>query len=282
MSKKEKVIVPSTLPSPLNNPMTNYAVYHMSFIETVMYFILILIIGGAVGLVFFGGLFKNADGEATSATMISNLVVFLGVGFVAVKLFMPALRESLKQKRNKKLTKQFMDLLETLSTSLSSGNTLSDAFINAKKDLAGQYTSSDMIVIELDEILSGINNFKSIEIMLEDFGNRSCNEDIKNFSNVISNCYRLGGNFKDVVRHTRDIISDKRAVADEIDTKLSSNRMQLNAMCFMPVLLVGMLKVTNESFANNLSSFLGVIVTCISIGIFVGAYYWGRKIIDIK
>ena len=34
--------------------------------------------------------------------------------------------------------------------------------------------------------------------------------------------------------------------------------------------------------AENLASFLGVVVTTIAVGIFVASYFWGRKIIDIR
>lgn len=43
-----------------------------------------------------------------------------------------------------------------------------------------------------------------------------------------------------------------------------------------------MLKVSSTSFAQNLSSAVGVIVTTFAIGLFVAAYIWGQKIIDIR
>ena len=281
LGKKEKKEEPQYCFSPLNNQMINYNVYYMSFGEKIVYFFLTFVLGGLVGLVFYGGLFKFA-GEATTATYISNIVVFCLIGCISTKFFIPAIRKRLKDKRDKKLQKQFMDLLEGLATSLAAGNTLNDAFLNSKSDMQNQYSEEDMIIRELTEIVLGLDNGKTLEEMFLDFGKRSGNEDIENFSNVISNCYRLGGNFKDVIRKTRDIISDKIAVADEINTKLASNKLQHNAMCIMPIILVAMLKVSSSSFADNLSSFLGVIVTTIAVGIFIGSYFWGRKIIDIR
>ncbi len=279
MAKKEKK--PQYLTSPLNNPMTNYEVYYMSPLEKVLYALLVLGIGGAVGLVFYGGLFK-VDGDPTTATHISNLIVFIGVGLLAVKFFLPAINEMLLARRRKSLQDQFMNFLETLSVSLASGNTMHDAITNSKADLLNQYSEADMIIVELTEIIDGVTNGKTIEEMLENFGLRSANEDIINFSNVISNCYRLGGNFGHVVRHTREIISDKIAVSDEIATKISSNKLQLNVMCIMPIALVALLKATSSDFANNLASVLGVFVTTIAIAIFVAAYFWGQKIVDIR
>lgn len=281
MSKKNRQIEPQFIPSALNNQMLNYKVYYMSFTEKLMYFLLTFIAGGVVGLIFYGGLFKS-DGEATTATVISNIVVFCLIGLIAAKFFVPAIRTHLKNKRDKVLRKQFMNLLENLSVSLAAGNTLNDSFINAKADMKNQYSEKDMIIQELSEIISGIDNGHTLEEMITAFGQRAGNEDIENFANVVSNCYRMGGNFKDVIRKTRDIISDKIAIEEEIETKLASNKLQHNAMCLMPIALVGMLKLSSASFAANLSSFLGVVITTIAIAIFVASYFWGQKIIDIE
>lgn len=59
MSKKKQQIEPQFIPSALNNQMLNYKVYYMSFTEKLIYFLLTFIIGGVVGLVFYGGLFKS-------------------------------------------------------------------------------------------------------------------------------------------------------------------------------------------------------------------------------
>lgn len=280
-NKEKEVAEPKYLPSPLNNNMINYKIYYMSASEKILYFFLTFILGGTVGLVFYGGLFKY-EGEATNTTYISNIVIVLIAGTISAKAFIPAIRKNLKEKRDRKLQKQFMDLLENLSFSLAAGNTVLDAFVNAKVDMQNQYTEEDMIIQELNEMILGIKNGINLEEMVLSFGERSNCEDIENFGNVISNCYRLGGNFKDVVRKTRDIIGDKIAIADEINTKLASNKLQHNAMCIMPIALVAMLKISSSFFADNLSSGIGVIVTTVAVSIFIGSYFWGRKIIDIR
>lgn len=282
MAKKEKKNKePKYIHSPLNNPMINYRVYYMSSSQKIVYSLIIFVLGGIAGNIFYGGLFR-VDGENTIATYISNLVVFIIVGLISLKFFLPVVNQNLKNKRDSRLKKQFMDLMEAVSTSLSAGNTVSDSFINAHSDLQNQYSPNDMIIIELSEIVTGLDNGKTLEEMIKAFGERSGNEDIENFSNVISNCFRLGGNFKDVVKKTRDIIAEKIAVSDEIETKLASNKMQHNAMSIMPIVLVGMIKMMNPTFADNLSSPVGIVVVTIAIGIFVGSYIWGRKIIDIR
>ena len=272
---------PKYIASPLNNDMINYAEYYLSATEKALFFLLTFVAGGKAGMVFYGGLFK-ADGEATMATMISNAVVFCGTGCIAAKFFIPVLRENMRLKRNKKLEKQFVNMLDGLASSLAAGNTVNGAFVNAEEDMKNQYSEDEAIVREISEIVLGLRNGRTLEEMVAAFGARSNSEDIENFSNVISNCHRMGGNFKDVIRKTRDIISDKSAIENEITTKLASNKLQLNAMCIMPVMLVAMLKMSSSSFADNLASALGVVVTTLAIGLFVASYFWGRKIIDIR
>lgn len=279
MSKK--VEEPKYLPSPLNNPMLNYKKYHMSTFERIAFFVAVFLVGGFVGWIFYGGLFKK-EGEATTATLISNVIVFCIAGLVAAKVFLPAIETMLKKRRDKALRLQFRDMLESITSSLASGNTVADAFANAGNDLKNQYPETAYIIVELAEIAAGVQNGLNLEEMLTNFGVRADNEDIQNFSNVIANCYRMGGDFKAAVRKTRDIISDKMAIEDEIETKISSNKLQHNAMCIMPIGLVAMLKLSSPSFAENLASILGVFVTTIAIGIFVASYFWGRKIIDIR
>lgn len=278
---KEKVVEPRTIPSLLNNPMTNYKTYYFSPAQKIFWIATVVVLGGLVGLIFYGGMFKE-DGEATTATYICNVIVFAIVGLIAAKFFVPVIRDSQHKRRDKQLKKQFMDLLETLSTSISAGGTVNDAFIAAASDLRNQYTDRDLIIVELDEIVSGLNNGHTIEALLDNFGQRSGNEDIENFANVMGNCYRLGGDFKSVIRKTRDIISDKMQINEEINTKLTSNKLQLNAMSLMPILIVAMLKRSGSSFAESLASPLGAVVTTFAVGIFVGAYIWGKKIIDVK
>lgn len=272
---------PEFITSPVNNAMVNYRIYYMSAAEKLLYGLLVFAAGGFAGWVFYGGLFK-VDGEATLLTHISDAVVVCAAGGIALRVFLPAVRKMLKARRDKALRLQFRDMLENLTSSLAAGNTVADSFANARDDLSNQYSSTDYIIRELTEIVSGVNNGCTLEEMLNSFGARTGNEDIQNFSNVIGNCYRMGGDFKTAVRKTRDIISDKMAIEDEIITKISSNKLQHNAMCIMPVVLVAMLKLSSGSFAANLSSFLGVVVTTVAVGIFVASYFWGRKIIDIR
>ncbi len=281
MSKKEKIQEPEYINSPLNNPMPNYAVYIMGKTENMIISLASFLAGGFVSLIFYGNLFM-VDGFATTATHISNVVVFVILGILAIKFLVPMYKKRCLEKRRNMLKQQFRDMLESLAASFSSGSNVQKAFESAVQDLKMQYSPKDYIVKEMEEIISGMQQNINVEVMLESFGKRSGNEDIVSFADVFSVCYRKGGNMNSVIHRTHAVISEKMAVADEIETKLTSNKMQHNVMSVMPIAVVAMLRFTNESFSANFATPVGVIVNTVAIGIFVGAYILGNKIVDVK
>ena len=141
-NKKKKADPPKQyLTNPRNHPMPNYHVYVMSSNEKLLYTLAAFLVGGVVGLLFYGGLFKS-NGTATAMTTVSNVVVFVAVGIAAVKIFLPIRTEQLLEKRRGVLRLQFRDMLESLTTSLASGSTVLDAFDDAYKDMQIQYSNN--------------------------------------------------------------------------------------------------------------------------------------------
>lgn len=279
MAKQSKE--PKYLISKINTQVLNYRIYVMSPPERLLYFILLFVAGGAVGLIFYGGLFKN-NGQATVLTLISNAVVFAVVGVLAIKNFLPVVTESLRQKRIDKLKKQFCGFASALTNALASGMNMNDSLLAVVKDLQSQYSEESFIVQEVNEIINGIHNNIPVEVMLEDFGNRSGIPDIVNFATVFSTCYRTGGDIKSIVRRTTDIISEKIMISSEIETAMTSNKMQMNIMSFLPIVIVFMMRTMSGQFAESFATIVGVIGLTISAGLTIAAYKLGWKITDIK
>ncbi len=278
---KKKNTEPQYYVSATNTPVLNYRVYEMKKTERFLFFLLTFIVGGLVGLIFYGGLFK-VDGQTTILTVISNLVVFGGVGFIASKVFIPVINEALRTRRIKKLNAQFRDFLDSLSNSLSSGMNVNDAIMNAHDDLESQYSANSYIVKEVEEMINGVQNNFAIEELIRDFGNRSGNDDIMNFATVFETAYRTGGNIKDIIRRTADVISEKIMISEEIQTKITSNKMQMQIMNVIPIFLVLMLRMSSSEFDAAFGSVIGVICMTIGVGFFLGAYKIGQKMMDIK
>ena len=279
--KKTKNIEKHTLRNPLNNAMPNYAAYRFSGAEKAVVSLIAFVLGGLASQVFYGGLFMSEDGSATLLTNLSNAFFFVIVGLIAIKFLGPLYQQQCLDKQRNTLQKQFLSLLDSLSASFASGSNVRRSFENAYSDLVMQYKEDDFIVREAREIISGTEQNIGIEVMLKDFGERSGNDHIISFADVFETCYRKGGNMQSVILRTNDAIRERILISDEIQTKLTSNKMQLNVMSLMPIGIVAMLKMMNPSFATAFASPVGILANTVAVAIFAGAYKYGQKVIAI-
>lgn len=283
MSKKqEKNMEPQYYMSATNIQTLNYKVHYMKPLEKFKYILIAFVVGAAVGYIFYGGIGKDEFGQATNVTWFLNIAITTIIGLIAVKLFLPVKTKSIIDKRRSELGKQFRDMLDGLTTSLGTGKNVNNSFVSIYEDLKVQYNEEAYIVKELEVIISGINNNIPIEDILQDFGERSDNDDIKGFANVFKISYRKGGNLKDIIRNTHSTITDKMEITEDIETILTSNKMELNIMIVMPIMIIGLMKLMSPELASNFVSPSGIISTTLSLFMFVASYLLGKKIIDIK
>ena len=241
-----------------------YFVYNMKLPEKILIFICGFIVGAIVGYVFY--------------KLIPVAAVFgLIVGIAAV----PVVRKKKIEKQIDTLKKQFQSLLESLATSIGSGSAVPDAFASALKDLSELFSKDAYIVEETKIILNGLRDNINIEDLLNDLAARSGIEDIQTFAGVFETCYRKGGDIKEVISSTYNIINDKIEVEMEIKTMVASSKAELTIMCFMPVVFTFLLQNMGDGItgAGTPASYLS---TTIAIGIFVGAYLIGQRILKIN
>lgn len=281
--KKEPVILePQWYKSATNIPTYNYKVYYMSFFEKILYFMLAFIVGAIVGYIFYGGIGVDDLGQPTTLTWILNISICGIVGFIAGKKFIPIRTKQIIEKHRKALNNQFRDFLEAFNTSLGAGKNVSDSFHAVLEDLKVQYEEDAFIIKELEVIISGMANNIDVEVLLEDFGFRSGNEDIVSFANVFKICYRKGGNIKETIRSTHEILSDKMEMMEDIETVVTSNKTEQNIMIVAPIVLIGMIKSMSPELGANFVTAVGVITTTIAIAMFVVSYIVGKKVLNIQ
>ena len=107
--KKEKGMSPQYFMSATNIQTLNYEVYYMSKKEKILYFAMAFVVGALVGYLFYGGLAKDEYGQATVFTYILNIIVMVGVGGIAGKMFLPIRVEQIIEKRKRQLKRQFRE-----------------------------------------------------------------------------------------------------------------------------------------------------------------------------
>jgi len=283
-TKRENVqeLEPEFVKSLTNQEAYNYGVYYLKKNEKIICSVIAFIVGALAAYIFYGGVGKDEFGEATLTTYICNIVIMVAAGIFAVKMFLPIRREQIIDKRIKNLKLQFVDLLDSLSASFATGQNAPSAFVTARNDLLIQYRDDAYIVKEVSMILDGYNQNIPIENMILDFGKRSGIKDIENFGRVFENVYRKGGDIKDVVRSTHEILSSKTQIEMEIATAITSNKNEQNIMLVMPFLIIGMIKMIGGDFAQNFTTPSGLIFTTIGVALFVVSYYIGKAVMNIE
>lgn len=243
---------------------TDYSVYFPVKREKILWFIIGAIVGAIVAYVFY---------ELWWVSIIFAIIC----GFA----FIPIRTNQIINKRQKKLTLQFRGLLEALSTSIGAGKNIYDSFTGAINDLAIQFGTDADIVREVQIIRLGLDNNIQVEDMLLNFADRSGLDDVHNFANVFATCYKKGGNIKEVIKNTTDIIGDKIEIQMELETMVSGQKTEQNIMFVMPVIFIMLMKSMGGDLVD-LSSAVGKLSVTAAIFIFVIAYFVSRKILDIK
>jgi len=282
LAKKKKEKVPQYSTSVTNIQTLNYSVYYMKWLEKILTFIFAFIICAVVGYIFYGGIGKNEFGLKTAITYVLDILIPGAAGIIGGLLFIPMRTKQIIKKRKKDLQSQFRDMLDALTTSLGSGKNVMDSFIAINSDLRIQYADDAYIMRELEVITSGLHNNNRIEDLLTDFGERSGIDDINSFASVFRVSYRKGGNIKEIIHNTHQILTDKMEIWESIETTVASNKMEQSIMVCVPILLVGAIKVMSPEFGEGFVSGAGLLSTTFAIGLFVLAGYAGKKILDIK
>ncbi len=281
-AKNKKELEPQYYVSATGMQTLNYKVYYMKPLEKIIYFIIAFAVGAAVGYLFYGGIGKDEFGQPTKLTYTLNVIISSAVGLFAGIKFIPIRTSQIIASRAKKLNSQFRDMLEALNTSLGAGKNVVDSFHSVYDDLKMQYDEGAYILKELEIIVSGMANNIDLEDLLEDFGRRSGNDDIVSFANVFKISYRKGGNIKETIRNTYEILTDKMEIREEIETVVTGNKSEQNIMIVMPIALIGVIKMMSPDFAANFTTLTGVISTTVAVILFVIAYFIGKIVLDIK
>jgi tight adherence protein B len=261
MKKKKEKYIPI---KGLAGEAKDYRIYNMNFTERLVIFLIGFGLAGVATYIFF---------EILLLSLIAGILTGIKIQSAGNKF--------LKNKREKALLLQFRDFLDSLNSSFSAGKNPNDAIKDAYADMQMQYGENALLTKEIYIISKGIDNGFNLEELFNNFGDRSNIEDIKNFSDTFSVCYRMGGNLKRVISETQSIINDKILIEMEIETIINSSKNNMNIMMVIPFVIMPMMK----SFGNagdGTNGAMDMAIKFIVLAIFITAYLIGKKITDIK
>jgi tight adherence protein B len=192
-------------------------------------------------------------------------------------------RERLRLRRRDKLRHQFKEMLQVLSSLLSAGRSVENAFYSLEGDLAlltGDIRSD--LLQELRIMANRMRNGEPLEPLLEDFARRSDLEEVRNFAEAFGICKRAGGDLVEIVRRTSQIIGEKLDVQMEVSVLMSQKRFESRIMMGMPFAFIGFLGFFAPEYMSPLHHGVGWVLLGSCLLLLAGCCWWMLRIMDIE
>lgn len=212
----------------------------------------------------------------------SNVVLSI-IACIGIIFYMKEQKKLAIKKRKALLREQFREAMYVLSSALSAGRSVEQAFMQTLKDLGIMYDDQTDIIKELTLIVHKLNINETIESALSDFAERSDIEDIDNFTSVFIMAKRSGGDLIRIIKETTNMISEKMEIQKEIDILVVQKQYEQKVLSFVIPGMIVFFQMTSPEFLGPLYTTLkGRVVMTVALTLYVVSSKIGKKIVDIE
>lgn len=192
-------------------------------------------------------------------------------------------KKRLIHERKKRLNYQFKDALNSMSVAVQAGYSVENAVSACVRDLEQLYDADEDILEEFRYIQAQQHVSIPVEELFLDLGERSQVEDIENFASVFYTAKRTGGDMGKVIQKVARMLGDRIDVKKEIEATLSAKKSEQFIMSLMPAGIILYLRLSSPGFLDVLyGNPFGICAMTVCLVIYGGAYWMGRKIVDIE
>ena len=213
----------------------------------------------------------------------SHLLAVAVGALVGAAAFLRVRNRSLCEKQKWELMIEFRDAMNSMSAALAAGYSMENAVSEAHRDLTLLYGEDRVILRELKGIRSRIDLGIPLDDLFYELGVRSGVSDIVVFSQVYTTARKSGGNLVKVMKRTSDAIGEKMDIEREVRTMIAGKRLESVCMMVIPLLIIVYLRVFSPGFLTPLyHGLMGRIFMTIALGVYLGAVWWSRRIMNIK
>ncbi len=219
---------------------------------------------------------------AVSYLFYRSVLAFL-LCLPALGVFLKLRRREYIRRRRREFATQFLNGMQAVSVALSAGYSVETAFAEASKELASMYKPEAMIMREFRYIVIQLGMNRNLEELLSGLAARSGIADIQSFAAVFSAAKRTGGNLIAIIRNTVQCMKQKEETQREIQTCLAAKKMEQNIMSLVPALILIYVQMMSPGFLDVMyHNAAGILIMSLCLGVYVLAWLWGRKIVNIE
>ena len=170
-----------------------------------------------------------------------------------------------------------------MSAVLKAGYSVENAIREVSRELVPLYDKESRIRKEYDRMTHQLELKMPVAEVLEQFAERTGQEDVEDFVNVFAAAKKSGGDSITIIRNAVRIISGKIDTEKEIQTMIASNKLEFEIMCAVPFAIILYMKLTFGEFLSVLyGNMAGMIIMTVCLCVYIAAYCIGRRIIRIE
>jgi tight adherence protein B len=246
--------------------MPDYNTYEMTAKETRRYYLV-----AVTALMFAGQIFYQS-------LICSAALALLSVP--CKRLY----KRRLAEKRRTALGLSFRDLLYSLSASFSTGRQMPEALREGLQAMRLIYPQDAPIVRELEHMTARLFQSRDDEAdTLNDFADRSRNEDIRNFTDAYFICRRAGGDLEALVVKAAGLIIDKIEIQKELKTLTAQKRLEANVLLLLPAVMLLFLQILSPAYVAALYDGLeGRLIMTAALALTALAYAWSLRLTNFE
>lgn len=191
------------------------------------------------------------------------------------------IRRKIREKAKEELGDQFRECILSVAAALRAGYSAENAFRECRKDMELMYGKDALICRELLLINRGLDINITLEELLRDLGQRSGNDEIRQFAEVFTAAKRNGGSLPEIIKSSAGLIGRKIEVRQEVRAILGGRKMELTIMKGMPFAILTYISFSNPGYFDVLyHNPRGIIVMTGCMGVYLTAFVLGEWIMD--
>lgn len=211
----------------------------------------------------------------------SWLSIFLAIPGVGIYLYQ--WQEEQCHKKEQEFREQFRTGIQAMAAAMNVGYSVENAIREAARDMKPLFQSECRIQKEFNRMIYQLDMNRTTEQVMAGFAERVGQEDVDNFVTVFITAKRTGGDSITIIRDAVRDIGEKIEVEKEIQTFLSAKKLEFKVMCIIPFGIILYMRLAFPEFMGVLyGNLLGAALMSVCLGIYIGAYYIGKKLVDIQ
>lgn len=209
---------------------------------------------------------------------------FLGMVVMAVvyPIYSGRRISELKDRQKREIETQFCDGISCAAAALEAGYSMENAWKEAEKEIVSIHGKNAVLARVFHRMNRRIDMNEPIEIQMQEFARRTELESVKNFAEIFGFAKRSGGNVVAIIKKTTRNIRMNVQVKEEIETMLSSRKLEQKIMNVMPLGILLYIRIGVSDFLDPLyHTVSGVLIMSICLSAYLVAWEWSRRVADI-